>query len=219
MRRLGAPRLAMKCMFATLQQATHKIRTAFGVSTTMQGGTNVPPYQVLGQGNGCGPAGWTAVSAPLIRMMQTAGYGLKILTALSIVSISFVCYAFVDDTDLVHTQDTHTTGEVILGEMQSVVDHWEGGPRTTGGALVPSKSYWNLINFIWTGKDWKYASTADVPGELTIRSVDGTGRENLKRYEVDHAEETLGVYLAMDGNNQKQCEILRGKAEEYASCV
>jgi hypothetical protein len=76
-----------------------------------------------------------------------------------------------------------------------------------------------LIDFIWTGKDWKYASTADVPGELTIRSVDGTGRENLKRYEVDHAEETLGVYLAMDGNNQKQCEILRGKAEEYASCV
>jgi ribonuclease HI len=152
-------------------------------------------------------------------MMKTAGYGFTILTALTVVCVSFVCYAFVDDTDLVHTRGIHATGEEILSDMQGVVDHWEGGLRTTGGALVPSKSYWYLIDFIWTGKEWKYASLEDVPGDITIRSVDGSGRETLKRHEVDHAEETLGVFLAMDGNNVKECKKLREKANEYAACI
>jgi low affinity Fe/Cu permease len=62
-------------------------------------------------------------------MMKVAGYGFQILMAMTVVCVSFVCYAFVDNTDLVHTRDIHTTGEEILTEMQSVVGHWEGGLR------------------------------------------------------------------------------------------
>jgi hypothetical protein len=100
-----------------------------------------------------------------------------------------------------------------------VVDHWEGGLKATGGALVPAKSYWYLIDFIWTGKEWKYATKEDIPGDISIRTVDGNDRVNLTRYDVDHAEETLGVYLAMDGNNHDECEALRKKAEDYADCI
>ena len=64
----------------------------------------------------------------------------------------FVCYAFVDDTDLVHASDrdapTDDLGMTdLVTEMQAVVDTWEGGLRASGGALVPSKSYWYLIHF------------------------------------------------------------------------
>jgi hypothetical protein len=39
--------------------------------------------------------------------------------------ISFVCYAFVDDTDLVHTaKDTHTRGPEVMMEMQQAIDHY-----------------------------------------------------------------------------------------------
>jgi hypothetical protein len=62
--------------------------------------------------------------------------------------VSFVCYAFVDDTDLVHiAKDVDTRGPTIIAEMQSALDHWEGGLKATGGALVPEKSYWYLIDF------------------------------------------------------------------------
>jgi hypothetical protein len=220
MRRQGAPKNPVKCMFATLQQAAHKIRTAFGLSAKTHGGDRDPPYQGLGQGNGCGPAGWAVVSTPLINMMKTAMFGFTILTALTVTSVAFVCYAFVDDTDVVHTaKDINTTGEEILKEMQDVVDHWEGGLKATGGALVPSKSYWYLIDFHWTGTKWVYATKEDTPGDISIRTVDGKDRVNLTRYDVDHAEETLGVYLAMDGNNQEECEALRKKAEDYADCI
>ena len=140
-------------MFWTLQKAVHKIQTAFGVSTKTHGRTQDPPYQGLGQGNGCGPANWMLVSTPLINMMRTAGFGFSILTALTLVTVSFICYAFVDDTDVVHIgRDVNVTGEEILLQMQEVVNHWEGGLKATDGALVPLKSYWYLIDFVWDGK-------------------------------------------------------------------
>ena len=84
-------------------------------------------------------------------MMVTAGHGVNLLSAMSGTLISFICYAFVDDTDVVHAgSDVYTSGEDVMREMQVVVDRWEGGLRATGGALVPSKSYWYMIDFKWS---------------------------------------------------------------------
>jgi hypothetical protein len=57
--------------------------------------------------------------------------------------------------------------------MQKDVDHWEGGLRTTGGAIFTEKSYWYLIHFEWRGNKLKYRKKAVMPGEIHICSVDG----------------------------------------------
>ena len=82
-------------------------------------------------------------------MLKTAGFGFNVRTVISGDSFSFVCYTFVDDSDVVHSsQDTNTTHDTetgttnLVNEMQKVVDTWEGGLRASGGALVPAKSYW-----------------------------------------------------------------------------
>jgi hypothetical protein len=126
-------------MPTTLQRTKHFIGSAFGVSTTSFTGDSVP-FQGLGQGHGAGPTGWAVASAPIINMLCTAGYGATFVTALSCAVLSFVCYAFVDNTDLVHTRPgDDVEGVELIPEMQEVVDHWEGGLRATGGALVPSR--------------------------------------------------------------------------------
>ena len=217
MRRLGMPIEPINSMFKCLQKAAHRIRTAFGVSKKKYGDDREIPLQGLGQGNGCGPAGWAIISTPIINMMRVAGFGATFLTAISVSLVVFVCYAFVDDTDVVHTaQDVNTKGEEILRQMQDVIDHWEGGLRATGGAIVPKKSYWYLIDWIWQGGHCRYATQEDIPGELTIRDTCGTKRVVLKRYDPDIAKETLGVFLAMDGNNKDEIIKLRNKTEEFA---
>jgi hypothetical protein len=194
MRRQGVPKNPIKSMFSTLQKAAHKIRTAYGVSKCFYGRNREPPLQTFGQGNGCGPAGWAVISTPIINMMKTAGFRFSLLAALSITYVSFVCYAFVDDTDVVRTaKDVNIPGSVVLTEMQDAIDHWEGGLRATGGALVPAKSYWYLIDFVWKTDHWKYATIADIPGDITIQTVEGDEHTTLRRFEPDHAEETLGV--------------------------
>ena len=200
MRRLGAHPQAVTCMLSTLQQAKHHIVTAFGISDSHFTSHPYPPLQGLGQGNGGAPAGWTAVSTPLINMMRTSGFGINLLSALSTALLSFVCYAFVDNTDIAHCSSLQATANDIVQEMQEVVDYWEGGLRTTGGALRVDKSFWYLIDFIWRNNEWQYASSEDSPGELSVRGVSGE-REHLERVEPSEARETLGVYLSMDGNN------------------
>jgi endonuclease/exonuclease/phosphatase family metal-dependent hydrolase len=181
MRRLGAPIEPINSMFKSLQMAAHRIKTAFGVSEKSYGSDRIEPLQGLGQGNGCGPAGWAIVSTPIINMMRVLGFGATFLTAISVTLVAFVCYAFVDDTDVVHTaQDVNTSGIEILHQMQTVIDHWEGGLRATGGAIVPKKSYWYLIDWIWEKGNWRYATIDDIPGNLTIRDTCGTKRVILQ---------------------------------------
>jgi hypothetical protein len=52
-----------------------------------------------------------------------------------------------------------------------------------------------------------------MPGEIDIHSVDGASCIPLGRFEAEHAEETLGVFLAMDGNNTAETDKLLGKSK------
>jgi hypothetical protein len=214
--RLGMPYEPIRSMFETLQSAWHFIATAFGISSSKYGRFCWPPLQGVGQGNGAGPAIWAVISAVLISMMHTHGHGVNILSALSMSLVSLACYAFVDDTDVVLSARTIITpGEETVPEMQEVVDRWEGGLRATGGALVPSKSYWYLLDFHWQNGKWHYRSIQDMPGNIHIRDTNGS-RVMLTRLEPSDARETLGIMIAMDGNCDAEILHLRAKAEEFA---
>jgi hypothetical protein len=88
---------------------------------------------------------------PIINMVCAAGYGATFVLALSSAVVSFVCYAFIDDTDLVHTRPGHKhQGQDLIPEMQEAVDHWEGGLRASGGTLVPTKKKkLRILLFSW----------------------------------------------------------------------
>ena len=139
MQRFGVPRNAVRCLYKVLQQAHHRIATGYGVSDPKYGGPNqTPPVQGEGQGNGKAPATWVLVSAIIIRMMYTAGYGVNMLMAISTAAISFVCFAFVDDTDVIHTGPTiDTPGELLIAQFQQAMDCWEGCQRSLQTCVSP----------------------------------------------------------------------------------
>jgi hypothetical protein len=218
-RRLGMPAAPILSMFATLQTATHNVSTTFGISKSSYGGKRDVPLQGVGQGNGAGPAIWAVISTVLFAAMATQGHGFNLLSAMAGTLVSFVCYAFVDDTDVIHSAESiDTPGEVAIQEMQGVLDRWGGLLRATGGALVPSKSYLYAIDFKWNGKRWVYRSLEDMPGDIYITGVDGK-RVLLQRYEPHVGKETLGVMQAMGGNNADEVRHLRAKADQFADSM
>ena len=103
--------------------------------------------------------------------------------------------------------------------MQQAVDTWEGGLRASGGALVPTKSYWFLIHFVFERNRWRYARLDETPGNITIRGIPGTARVELERLDVHEAQETLGVFIAMNGNQESQTQELWEKATAWAEKV
>ena len=98
-------------------------------------------------------------------MLQDEGYGAFFKASISGMELSFVGYAFVDDTDLVTIPDKQATAHDIAKEMQDMVDMWEGGIRAMVGAIVPEKSHWYLVNFKWENDTWRYATIDETPAE------------------------------------------------------
>jgi hypothetical protein len=87
--------------------------------------------------------------------------------------------------------------------MQLALDFGEGGFRASGGAIVPDKSHWFLIDFKWQQGNWRYVTDIEAPAQLRVRDCDGNVAA-LERLSVSDARRTLGVKLALDGNNQAQ---------------
>jgi hypothetical protein len=95
---------ACVCVFTTLQNLHHTVRIIYGDSKAGYGGTlRSVPYSGIGQSNGAGPAIWTVVIAPVLKMMKDEGCGFMYKTSIEGKELHFVGYSFVDDTDIIQS--------------------------------------------------------------------------------------------------------------------
>jgi hypothetical protein len=138
----------MVCMFDTLQEAHHYVRTAFGDSDTSFRGYEIIPLHGICQGNGAGPVIWAIVSTPILNMLHTANEGSFLSSPISGKLIRFSGVSFVDDPNTIQTARSNQDSwrEVVEG-LQTSLNIWEGGLRASGGALVPEKTTWHLSAF------------------------------------------------------------------------
>jgi hypothetical protein len=128
-------------------------------------------------------------------------------------TIDFVGYSFVDDSDIIHS--TRESPSRTAEGLQQAVDTWEGGLKVTGGAFGPEKSYWYLVSFKWSGGRWIYAPVEDTPSTLYMNDINKV-RKAVRRIDTHQAEETLGVWIAPNGNTTVQCNKMKEKALLWA---
>jgi len=150
MQRMGIPQALVDCMFTTLQEAAHWVRTGYGDSTTSNGGKVwLIPIHGIGQGNGVGPAIWAVVSTPLLNILRVKGFELEYATPISGLCIRYAGFAFVDDTDLLQMMSYGSTAEGARYKIQAAIDCWGGTLLAMSGAIVPEKTFWHLIDYQW----------------------------------------------------------------------
>jgi hypothetical protein len=127
----------------------HHICTVFGDSKGSYGNNQtLPPPQGILQGNGTGPAGWSTISAVIIKAMQDQGYGYSSWSLIWQKAMTLVCFTIVDDTDLTHAPtDQSIPTQQVIQQAQEALSLWEGLLHTTGGAstgkkfLVPARGH------------------------------------------------------------------------------
>jgi len=72
----------------------------------------------VGQGIAFGPTLWFLISSKMIKQMKQKGHGADMMSSLSLSLISIVCFAFVDDTNLISSLPSRTTtGEQMIQEF------------------------------------------------------------------------------------------------------
>jgi len=154
--RLGASQPSVFSMISTLHQMKHSICTMFGDSKKAGSCKNWGKLIAgIGQGNGAGLQIWAVVSSPLFELFQMEGFIATIMGAISLCSRKLSGFAFIDDTDLCVMHPSNDIVQVTK-HMQGLVSTWEGLLCATGGALVPDKCFWYLINFKHKNGKWNY---------------------------------------------------------------
>ena len=95
---------------------------------------------------------------------------------------------------------------------------WEGLIQTTGVALAVDKGRWWAIDFHWNNGEWSYKTIHDINRTLTARDTNHI-RQTVKQLETDKAYETLGVFLAPDGNLTEEIKQLKLVSQEWADRI
>lgn len=90
--------------------------------------------------------------------------------------------------------------------------------KVLGGAMDASnKTWWYLVDFVW--KRRKRCTTDPLIGaDLTASNKDGN-TVSLKRLCNDQGAEMLGIWMALNGDQSKQVQILRQKALAWGAKV
>jgi hypothetical protein len=221
LQRQGLQESEVVCMFSTLQNLEHQIRTAYGDSSNSYGSAIwTVPMQGVYQGNGAGPIIWAVISSPLLQIMKEEGFGTFFRTSIMDDKIQLVGYVFVDDTDLVQTGKTgQETAQEVLVQMQAGIDLWGGLIKATGGAFSLKKSRWWLIDFKWnTDGTWSYATNEDNPGVILAEDFDARIKE-VTRLAPSKAFKTLGVWIAPDGNQTRAFQEMCNVAVKWADQI
>ena len=216
MQRAGAPASAIASMFGTLQKLKHTVRTCYGESEQTFGGEpwrEVDPLHGVGQGNGAGPAIWAVISTVFFDLLRSKGYGFKLQSPLSHIDIHLAGCGFVDDTDLLQIGSTEEDYTAVAQSLQEALHWWETCTKVSGGAVVPHKSWFGLVDFEWNEGEWSYNNNMD---NVTLRVTDKDGVDtSLDLLQPHDAKRMLGVFLAMDGSNDVQVTEMRKAAASW----
>jgi len=198
LRKLGASSTGLHSMINTIQRMRHYIRTAFGNSEQTYGQeAHELPSQGILQGNGAGPATWSAICTLIVNAMKEEGFGYKQWTLISKRAVTLTCFAFVDDTDLIHAETAHDAStEDLLISAQDALTTWEGLITSTGGALAPEKSYWYLLDMVRRNERWGYRHSKQ--DEDLVLSNNGDP-QIITHHRANVANEALGIQTRPDG--------------------
>ena len=224
MNRAGTQPHPCKSMFRTIQSAQHITRTAFGDSNTSYGGMegfNAPTMGV-GQGNGCGPQVWAVISSVMFEVMKQRGLTTTFTLPISKDQLDLCGFAFVDDTDIFQATGKgkfYNDPEETMIRMQSAINCWEKAAKTTGGAIATDKSWYYLIHFSWEHGIWKYSNLDGLIND-SLSCKDKSGNIHQLQYiPSNQAVEMLGVFLAPDGNNEKQVSEMIKKTSKLGELI
>jgi hypothetical protein len=151
--------------------------------------------------------------------MKAAGFGYSTWSAISHRAIELVCFAFVDDTDLVHSvSDPTTPTSTLIHQAQEALRTWEGLIRASGGDLAHDKSYWYLLEVIHRNGCWQFSDNENH--NHTDLYLHNKGNPvPIKRLNVDQAREALGIQIRPDGSMKDQVEYLRSKAVAWSDAL
>jgi len=202
----------MIALLQPLQKATHHTRTAYGDSHKGFQGVNL---QGAGQGNTGAAPYWTAISTPIIELMNQNNLHAEFISPISGAIVILTLLAFVDDTELFLTKkNEYESNEELIARAETSINMWREFLYVTGGVMRASKCSWTLMAYEGSWAKKKLQKQNKNLGD--IHMPDETGAiSKVPRYDIDDPRQYLGVIQTTSGSEDTQEESMNSKIEEW----
>jgi len=210
------------------------LRTGFGESKEMYGGTESDPFQGYGQGNCASPPGFSALSALVVNAYRRMGHGAKLTSAYTSRMFILAAVMYVDDTDLLHWASSPTTSsEELVQQVQEATNDWGLLGQATGGALKPEKCFLYLLDYSFNNGRAKLSTLKNLPepefavevkdkglqpAHITVPQPDGSSAP-IPTVDVTESTEMLGIFFAPTGDSTVHIEHMCQKGQDWVDRV
>ena len=217
---MGVEREFIQCYLRCIQRMRYYLRTGYGLATSSYGSSQDSKCMGLTQGSGASPGVWTAVSTVIVGAYKHQGYGAHLVGGWSQESINLAALLYVDDTDLLHNQDTtEDNQEMLVPWVQQATTHWANLLQATGGNLNPAKCYWYLLHYKFDKGEASLTSRRHLlNNHLTIPQPDGSEVE-ITLKDPGEASEVLGVLVSPNGDGEPMLQHMVTKGYRWSRRV
>jgi hypothetical protein len=218
-RRCGMPENAIQAHAEALEFMKYTLKTVYGVSEDNYHGTPFEPLFGTGQGSGASPAIWLTLVIILLNTLdRLVPDRITFSPLVGGKQHQRLVDAFVDDTSLGFTSDGHQTYDELVERLQNVAQTWEHLLHLSGGKLNLAKCSWYVMYWEW--EKGRPRLREITPTDPTIRLQQGSNVSaptEIRRTRPDESTRMLGVYLNPLGDFGYHIDVLRKKADGYAS--
>ena len=205
---------------SVLQTMKFYIKSGFGQSTLIYGGTKEDPTFGLAQGNGDAPPGFLAVSTLLINAYQKLSHGTFFVGAWTGDVFFWAAVLFVSDSDLLHMVNSlPTTDQAFSDKVQKAIFDWGGLVQVTSGYLKPFKCFCYMMPWRWSKGQPTTKKLRELPcTPLLILQPDGS-RAPIPLKDNTVAEKKLGVWTCPSGDFSVHVGKIRQKGLAWADSM
>ena len=215
---LGIAQPQVSCTLKNIQNIHFHFQASYGLSLiTLSNRNTLIPFQGVLQGNGAATTTWVIISTLLLNMLQSARNGGHFQSLVSKERTHLVAFAFVDNTDLLSLNmiDLNITFDDVATQMQESIDRWEGGLKTTGGAIIPHKSWIYAMDFEFDShRKPHFKLIHDLDYQFNVLDENNICQP-LEKIEYNKGKETLRVFLDPEVNHEEAASQLYKKSKEW----
>ena len=189
---------AIMVMLLSIQNMKFYLRTGLGESAAFMSAVIGSIIQGLCQGNTAAPAGWSLISAVILKVYKLFGHGAHLTSPITRRDSCTAGVLFVDDVDL-FTMNSALTSPELWEEAAISTETWTELLTVTGGSGKGEKCFGHLLDYEWDCcGNWSYAPVPDM--ELKIVLPDGS-KEGIALLPHTSSRVTLGISTSPDGDD------------------
>ena len=201
-----------------LENQQYHVRTGVGTSKNYYTYSREDPTHGSGQGIGWAGAKFTKSSDLVARILSKTCPGMHFTNPRGTIRVDKNGDWFVDDTALGVT--SNIMKEVsILKQLEHDQQKHAYVLFAMGHKLALDKCSFYLVEFIRDKLEYRIKYIQELPGELKLREGYDMELKTIKRLQPFTAHRTLGMWVAVDGNNRKQLEVLHKKIDAWCDKI